>query len=295
MSPSDSDLPDADASPRAWEEMLGINAAEEPQFLLLLSPFMGRAEDLLAGLDYAFPRAQKVGGQVSGLRGIGERAMFLGSERADDGALLLAMSGNIRVDTLVAQGCRGIGGVHTITKCDRNLLQEIDGKPALKLLTEVFEEASPAERILMNRALFVGLITDPLLPWPPRHGDFLIRNVMGIDVGQRSIAVAAELREGQALRFHIRDSEAAAEDLKSILEQYQKSPDSGAPAGALLFSCLGRGEGMYGVADHDSRAFFERFGEVPLGGFFCNGEIGQVGSSTYIHGFTSSFGLFRSK
>jgi small ligand-binding sensory domain FIST len=295
MSLGDENLPDADASPRAWEEMVGVQAVDEPQFLLLLSPFMGRGEDLLAGLDYAFPHAQKVGGQVSGLRGIGERAMFLGAERASDGALLLSMSGDIRVDTLVAQGCRGIGGVYTITKCDRNLLHEIDSKPALKLLTEVFEAASPAERALMNRALFVGLITDPLLPWPPKHGDFLIRNVMGIDVGQRSIAVAAELREGQALRFHIRDSEAAAEDLKSILEQYQKSPQSGTPAGALLFSCLGRGEGMYGVSDHDSRAFLECFGEVPLGGFFCNGEIGQVGSSTYIHGFTSSFGLFRSK
>ncbi|MES2201783.1 MAG: FIST N-terminal domain-containing protein [candidate division FCPU426 bacterium] len=288
----DADLPDADSPPSAWEAALGVRASDRPEFLLLASPFMGRAEDLLAGLDYAFPMAQKVGGMASGLRGIGERAMFLGEERVSDGAILLAFSGELRLDTLVAQGCRGVGGVHTITRCEKNLLQELDGKPALKLLTEIYEAATPPDRQLMNRALFIGLITDPLAAWPPEHGDFLIRNVLGIDAGERSIAVGAMLREGQALRFHVRDSGAAAQDLKSLLQRHQKH---GAPSGALLFSCLGRGEGMYGVPDHDSRLFAESFGPVPLGGFFCNGEIGQVGQGTYIHGFTSSFGLFREK
>ena len=64
------------------------------------------------------------------------------------------------------------------------------------------------------------------------------------------------------------------------------------PRGALLFSCLGRGAHLYGEPDHDSRAFAQEVGEVALGGFFCNGEIGPVGDTTYLHGYTSSFGLF---
>ena len=67
------------------------------------------------------------------------------------------------------------------------------------------------------------------------------------------------------------------------------------PRGALLFSCLGRGENLYGKPDHDSNAFAAKFVGVPLGGFFCNGEIGPVGATTYLHGFTSCFGIFRNK
>lgn len=292
---SDADLPDADSSPGAWEEMLQVKASEDPHFLLLVSPFMGKSDDLLSGLDYAFPHAHKIGGVASGLRGIGERTMFIDGRRASDGAVIMSLSGDFRLDTLVAQGCRGVGNIYTITQCEGNMLLELDGKPALKVLTEIYETATAEDRLLMNRALFVGVITDPMIPWPPKHGDFLIRNVLGTDVARRSLAVAADLREGQALRFHLRDAEAAALDLKSILERHQKDSAGQDVAGALLFSCLGRGAAMYGSADHDSRLFIEHFGDVAMGGFFCNGEIGPVGKNTYVHGFTSSFGIFREK
>ena len=64
-------------------------------------------------------------------------------------------------------------------------------------------------------------------------------------------------------------------------------------AGALLFQCLGRGEYLYGRADHDTDMFRDKVGAIPLAGFFCNGEIGQVSGQTYLHGYTSSFGIFR--
>jgi small ligand-binding sensory domain FIST len=292
---SDADLPDADSSPTAWESLLQVKASENPHFVLLLSPFMGKSDDLLAGLDYAFPHAHKIGGIASGLRNIGERTMFLDGQRVSDGAVVMSLSGDFRLDTLVAQGCRGVGGVYTITECEGNMLIELDGKPALKVLTEIYETASAEDRLLMNRALFVGLITDPMIPWPPQHGDYLIRNVLGTDIAKRSLAVGADLRQGQALRFHLRDSEAAAQDLKSILQRHHDDSVGQDVAGALLFSCLGRGEAMYGLANHDSSLFMEHFGDVAMGGFFCNGEIGPVGTNTYIHGFTSSFGIFREK
>ncbi|HAE33494.1 MAG TPA: hypothetical protein DCF86_06590, partial [Dehalococcoidia bacterium] len=59
------------------------------------------------------------------------------------------------------------------------------------------------------------------------------------------------------------------------------------------FSCLGRGSYLYGKPDHDTDLFIERVGDLPLTGFFCNGEIGPVGESTYIHGYTSAFGIVR--
>jgi small ligand-binding sensory domain FIST len=62
----------------------------------------------------------------------------------------------------------------------------------------------------------------------------------------------------------------------------------------LLFSCLGRGQNLYGRPDHDTDLFREKLGDVPLGGFFANGEIGSIRGATHLHGFTSSFALFRS-
>ena len=66
---------------------------------------------------------------------------------------------------------------------------------------------------------------------------------------------------------------------------------SAGSAGALLFSCLGRGRSLYGSADHDTDAFRRHVGDVPLTGFFCNGEIGPVQGTTFLHGYTSAFGV----
>ena len=126
------------------------------------------------------------------------------------------------------------------------------------------------------------------------RGDFLIRNLAGAEERSGALAVGASLHEGQVVQFHLRDAQTSAEDLDARLARYRASQLGGAaPAGALIFSCLGRGAHLYGVPDHDSDAFRRHIGAVPLGGFFCNGEIGPVERRTFLHGYTSAFGLFR--
>ena len=105
--------------------------------------------------------------------------------------------------------------------------------------------------------------------------------------------MGALLRRGQTVQFHLRDAHTSEEDLRHLLHQY--SPLRDKAKGALLFSCLGRGQFLYGRPDHDSRLFHGNVGPVPLGGFFCNGEIGPVAGTTYLHGYTSCFGVFRPK
>jgi small ligand-binding sensory domain FIST len=101
------------------------------------------------------------------------------------------------------------------------------------------------------------------------------------------------LREGQLVQFHLRDKVMSAEDLELMLSRYKDQEISRNACGALLFSCLGRGQYLYGKPNHDSDMFRDQLGDIPLGGFFCNGEIGPVGNSTFLHGYTSSFGIFR--
>ncbi|HEY9910042.1 MAG TPA: FIST C-terminal domain-containing protein, partial [Thermosynechococcaceae cyanobacterium] len=115
-----------------------------------------------------------------------------------------------------------------------------------------------------------------------------------VDPRAGAIAIGDRIRPGQRIQFHLRDADASAEDLEMLLERYQQQAGhQSAPMGALMFACVGRGEGLYGEPDFDSVLFDRYVPRVPLSGFFCNGEIGPVGSSTFLHGYTSVFGIFR--
>ena len=286
-------LPDLDGPPGAWERLVGVEAGDEPQFVLLADPFSGRPEALLAGLDFAFPGSPKIGGLASGGTSPGSVALFLDEETFTDGAVGVALVGDVAVDTVVAQGCRPIGPLMQITACDGNFLFELDGRPAFEALRDLFASLDEHDRNLASRALFAGFLMDEFSE-EPRVGDFLIRNLVGVDPHRGAVAVGENLQRGMRVRFHLRDASASAHDLHAMLETYEKSsPTHAPPAGALLFSCLGRGEHLYGVPNFDSGVFHEHLGDVPVGGFFCNGEIGPVGGATFLHGYTSSFGLFR--
>ena len=291
---SDKDLPDGDAAPDAWETLVKTSADREPHFVLLADPFSLRGEQLLMGLDYAFPSSVKIGGLASGADQPGGNALYLSDDVYDSGAVGLAMHGDIAVDTVVAQGCRPIGEPMQVTECNQNLLLALDGRPPFEVLRELFQGLSERDRELAQHSLFLGVVMDELKD-EPKIGDFLIRNTMGMDPQRGAVAIGEMLKEGQTAQFHLRDAETSAEDLDGMLTRYARSHPIHEETGAMLFSCLGRGSYLYGRPDHDTDMFREKVGAMPLTGFFCNGEIGPVGASTYLHGYTSSLGLFRPK
>lgn len=291
------ELPDLDSSPKAWEELTGIPTEKQPNFLLLPDPFTFDAESFIMGLDFAYPGNAKVGGLASGATGPGENILCVSqggapAELFRSGVIGLGMCGNIAVETIVAQGCRPIGEPFEITKCQQNLLIELDDRAPLELLEEVFANLSDRDKELFNHSLFIGIVMDEHKD-EVRQGDFLIRNIIGLDRSSGSLAIGALLHENQVVQFHLRDALTSAEDLQHLLARHASKTDRSPAAGGLLFSCLGRGSYLYGEPDHDTRLFRNFLGNIPLGGFFCNGEIGPVSGTTYLHGYTSSFGLFR--
>jgi len=275
-----------------WEKLVGITSARRPAFLLLPDPFTLDAETLVAGLDAAFPESPKIGGLASGGREPGANALYLGDTVYRAGAVGIALSGNVEVDTIVAQGCRPIGDPMFVTRADQNVLYALDGQPALAILQDLLANADTRDRQLFANSLFLGVVMKEQQEY--RQGDFVIRNLLGIDGKAGAIAVGAALRIGMVVQFHLRDAATSAQDLEAVLARYHEGPPRRA-AGSLLFSCLGRGVHLYGEPDHDTAAFHRHLGPVPLGGFFCNGEIGPVHGSTFLHGYTSAFGLFRSR
>ncbi len=289
----DDDLPDLDAAPNKWEEMIGVSNLDEPQFILLPDPFSFRIDVLVQGLDYAYPRAVKIGGLASSAHQPGQNALFLDDKVYNSGAVGITVSGNIAVDSIVAQGCRPIGPTFTVTQCKNNVLLELDGKPAVHALYEVLEKMTPKDQELAKYSLFIGVVMNEFQD-SFRPGDFLIRNILGLEPNSGALLVGEILRNERTVQFHLRDADTSSDDLRSLLKQYKDSAVE-KPHGALLFSCLGRGEHLYGIPNHDSDCFKDYMGAVPLAGFFCNGEIGPVGGTTFLHGYTSSFGLFRTK
>ena len=284
-------LPDQDTAPSVWREWLGVDVEKNPSFIFLADPFSFQGEEFLAGVDFAYPNSSKVGGLASGAQAQGGNALYLDDKIYNNGLIGLALSGNIGMDTIVAQGCRPIGEPVKVSKCDGTLLTGMDGQPPLELLQSVYEGLDENDKSLVQTSLFLGIEMDPLKD-NPQQGDFLIRNIMGVEREIGGIHVGTLLREGQLVQFHLRDKAMSAEDLKLMLTRYKANKNFKNTSGALLFSCLGRGQYLYGKPNHDSDMFHDHIGDIPLGGFFCNGEIGPVGKTTFLHGYTSSFGIF---
>jgi small ligand-binding sensory domain FIST len=287
-------VPPVYAEPRVWEETLRMTANQQPSFLVLADPFSFETETFLRGLDRVFPRAPKIGGLASGARQVGGSVLYLGNEVFRSGCISLALTGNIEIDTVVAQGCRPIGDPLFVTSAHENLIRELDGRTPRDVMAELFEKLPIMDRDVFSQSLFIGLaMKTDVSEYVP--GDFLIRNIMGMDPQSGALWVNAEIPAKSVVQFHLRDATTSAFDLERTLTAYRASQMIDGDAGALLFSCEGRGSGLYGQSDHDSNAFRRLVADVPIGGFFCSGEIGPVADATYLHGYTSAFAVFRER
>ncbi|AKG23686.1 FIST signal transduction protein [Calothrix sp. 336/3] len=286
------DLPDLDSSPDNWVNLIGVPVTPTPQFILFSGSFASGIADLLQGLDFAYPGSVTIGGQASGNSG-GRIALFHQNRLYREGVAGVALSGNIVLETIVAQGCRPIGQPFQVTKGDRNIILELDEQVPLVVLRNLIASLDEEDKNLAQHSLFIGLAMDEF-KMSLQQGDFLIRQILGVDPSGGAIAIGDYVRSGQRLQFHLRDAKASAEDLEILLQRYQLQHQSSASAiGALMFACLGRGESLYGEANFDSQLFQRYLHNIPLGGFFCGGEIGPVSGSTFLHGYTSVFGICR--
>jgi small ligand-binding sensory domain FIST len=270
----------------AEERITELASAGGGVALLLADPMTFPADRML-DLTHG---VQVVGGIASGRRSAEDSPLFFEREALDQGAVGALLSG-AGVSVCVSQGAAPIGPEMVVTSAEENLVLELASKPALEKLSEVIAELGPRERAMAQTGLLIGVVIDENKPQYQR-GDFLIRGIIGVDPASGALAVGDRLRVGQTVRFHVRDAESADEDLRQTLERQLAAGTS--PAGALLFTCNGRGRNMFAVPDHDAAALRQAFGGAPLAGFFCAGEIGPIGGRNFLHGFTATMALFES-
>jgi small ligand-binding sensory domain FIST len=258
--------------------------------IMLADPATFPTDAVLRFLGEAAPAVPVLGGLASARTAGGGTALFFGQEVFEEGAVGVRLDG-VEILPCVSQGAAPIGPELTITAADGNVIGELAGRPALDKLRETIEALPPHDLALVQGGLLMGIVVDTNKP-DYVQGDFLVRGLVGADPATGQVAVAADVFPGQVVRLHARDAASADRDLREALSIRMEALGGRTPAGALLFSCNGRGRGLFGHGDHDAETVAEELLGAPAAGFFAAGEIGPVGGESFLHGFTATIAVF---
>jgi len=280
--------------PGYWRLETGIEPEQTNGWLAFIDPFHLDSEAWLNTWNEAYAPLPVMGGLASGDFTEQRTQVYLNGDVYEEGGVAISVGGEVKLASVISQGCTPIGETWTLTRVEDNIIQEIGNRPAYKVLEETFNRLTPAEQKIARNNLFVGLVVNEYLE-DFHRGDFLIRNLLVVDPQSGSIAVGAFPRAGQTMQFQRRSAAAAMEDMDELLERAAKQLHGAQVYGACLCSCNGRGFGLFGRSNHDAHCVQERFGPIGLAGFFCNGEIGPIGEKNFLHGFTASLALFVKK
>jgi small ligand-binding sensory domain FIST len=241
------------------------------------------------------PASRDISELVTGLAGKMESGFLVGglssSRRenfqvadgmAEGGLSGVAFSDSVTVATRLTQGCSPIGSKHVITTSQQNVIITLDGRPALDVFKEDIGEALSRDLNRIGGQIFAGL---PIAG--SDTGDYLVRNLVGIDPSNKLIAIGDMVQQGSSVIFCRRDNKTAHEDMTRMLESIRKGMFA-RPRGGLYYSCLGRGASLFGPNSEELKMIRDSLGDFPLVGFFCNGEI----SHNRLYGYTGVLTLF---
>ena len=280
--------------PGYWPRVTEVEPDACNGWLVFADPFHLDAERWLRQWNHAYAPLPIIGGLATGEHPTPRTQVYLNAEVFETGGVALSFHGDVALESMISQGCTPIGETWTITKTERNFIHQIGSRPAYAVLNETFNALPKREQTKARGNIFVGLVIDEYREEFHR-GDFLVRNLLGADPAHGSIAVGALPRIGQTVQFQRRDAAAATEDMNELLERARTRLAGRTIYGGCLCSCNGRGERLFGGANHDASLVQERLGPPGLTGFFCNGEIGPVGDKSFLHGYTASLALFVQK
>ena len=246
------------------------------------------AEIALERFAYELPGKPLVGGLASAQLSTGEK-LFFGDNATESGAVGVSFSG-VELLPSVSQGAVPVGPDLIVTASEGNRLLELGGQPALVSLREAIVELDPEDRERVSSGLLLGVELDDA-GGAIQGGEFVMCGLLSGDPDTGSLEIAEQLDPGQILRLHVRDQDSASSDLRSALALRRTALGGTEPAGALAFSCAGRGSRMFDTPNHDARVLEDELG-CPAVGIFAGGEIGPVGGRPLMHRFTSTVAVF---
>jgi small ligand-binding sensory domain FIST len=257
--------------------------ANQQSMMLLADPYSFPIDNFFRWCQRQAPDLQIIGGYCSGVQGTSQVALLHNRSVYNSGAIALRMPEQLRMTTVVSQGCRPIGDPMIVTGVQENAILGLGGKPALQQLKDLFVKSPGRDQQAMLQGMHLGRA---ISEYRDRFeaGDFLIRNVIGVEDEHMAVMVTDHFRLGQTVQFHLRDAESADADLCAMLKR--ESDRTEKPLGCLVFTCNGRGVNLFGTANHDAITIDKYFPNLPAAGMFAAGEFGPVGKQNAVHGFT---------
>ena len=280
--------------PGYWQMEAGLEPGRTNGWLVFIDPFHLDSESWLNTWNEAYAPLPILGGLASGDFTEQLTQVYLNGDVFEEGGVAISFGGAVGLVGVTSQGCTPIGQTWTLTKVEQNIIHQIGNRPAYEVLADTFNQLPADEQKRARGNLFIGLVVNEYLE-DFHRGDFLIRNLLGADPRSGSIAVGALPRLGQTVQFQRRSAAAATEDMDELLTRARAQLGGTPIYGGCLCSCNGRGKNLFGRPDHDAQMVQQRFGPMGLAGFFCNGEIGPIGSKSFLHGYTASVALFVKK
>jgi small ligand-binding sensory domain FIST len=257
--------------------------------IVLADPYTFPTDALLSGLARDAPAVPILGGLASGRAGDGSAVLLYDEQVHESGAVGVLLD-DVELLPCVSQGAAPLGPEVTITAAEGNVIHELAGRPALQTVERIIAGLTPAERALVTGGLLLGIVVEANKS-EYEQGDFLVRGIAGADPDSGAMVVGALVHEGQVVRLHARNARSADEDLRRQLRLRREALAGTEVAGAIVFSCNGRGVAMFGAGDHDALAVQQELGGAPAAGFFAAGEIGPVAGRSFLHGFTATIAV----
>jgi len=202
----------------------------------------------------------------------------------------LYLNGSFQSHIEITQGCQPITDPMVITKAERNLIYEIDERPALEVFAGLLKGPLAEDLRRALTVLFVGLPADRLIN-SVAPGKYLIRNIIGIDPDKGILGVAEEVTEGESMIFAMRDGQRARDDLNQMLQRQVNNLGGRKPAFGFYFNCCGRGSSLYGIPGIDSAYIKQALGDFPLIGMFGGYELAPLGRANHLFAYTGVLAL----
>ena len=268
---------------RVFSGRKGLKKDELPHFgVIHADPETPDVAGLIADMSSKVASGYLVGGLSSSRT----RGVQVANDVISGGLSGALFAESVRISTRLTQGCAPLAGRYRVTACDQNVIATLDGRPALEVMKQAIGEVSSRDpHFDIRRAAHYIHVALPVAG--SDRGDYLVRNLVGIDPKNGLIAIGDMVEPGAELMFCKRDAESARQDLRRILGELREEAPAGA-RGALYFSCIGRGEHLFGSRGAELGLVKEALGELALVGFFCNGEI----SHDRLYGYTGVLTLF---
>ena len=260
-------------------------------WMLFASSESFQSEVWLGDWDVATGGRPSIGGFACNAQEVGTAFLYADGEIYEEGVVALALTGAVTIELVVSQGCRPVGSPWTVTSAENNIIHQIGNRPILEVLRDTLEGMSQQEQQLARGNIFIGLVQDEYKQ-SFEMGDFLVRNLAGIDPKTGAVAIATQPRIGQNLQFQIRDGDTASINLEKMLNARILELGGRSVYGACLCDCIGRGTSLFGVPDHDVRVIRDVLPGLNVGGVFCNGEFATVNGRTQLHGYAACLALF---